>query len=266
VNGYTWCLRRADDFRPGFRSRYLEFLLERISAAKMDAPEAVAILETESRILSEQLLQGLGDRQTAYDLVRVNKWRRKDLETRDLFLKLAGGGPRQEEARRWLFCTVLPVLGRYRQYSEILAGGGLEATQIFASRIASLKAASGSSLAEGDGAEGEAAGPKIVTPLPFSVPDTRAQIIEDASWAYEALLADARGGDARELFDLVHTQYPVAKTFGLFMERALRLELWQVAAEIGDIGMGTLDARGQKRMQRLLSKIPPPEESEDGGR
>lgn len=278
VNGYTWCLRRADDFRPGFRSRYLEFLLERISAAKMEAPEAVAILETESRILSQQLLQGLGDRQTAYDLVRVNKWRRKDLETRDLFIELAGLGSRQEEARRWLFGSVVPVLGRYQQYSEILNGGGLEATAIFASRIASLNAASGAPQVEGEApAVGEvpgdgdvpadgANGPEIIKPLPFSVPDTRMEIIEQASWVYEALLADARGGDARALFELIQDHYPVTKTYGLFMERALRLELWQVATEIGDIGMGTLDARGQKRMQRLLSRIPAEADSKDGDR
>ena len=42
------------------------------------------------------------------------------------------------------------------------------------------------------------------------------------------------------------------------MERAIRLELWLLVAEIGDIGMGTVDARGQKRIQRLLTKIPPP--------
>ncbi len=266
VNGYTWCLRRADDFRPGFRSRYLEFLLERISAAKKDAPEAVAILETESRILSQRLLQGIGDRQTAYDLVRVNKWRRKDLETRELFIELAGLGPRQEEARRWLFGSVVPVLGRYQQYSEILNGGGLEATAIFASRIASLNAASGAPQAEGEAATDEVKGPEIIKPLPFSVPDTRMEIIDQASWVYEALLADARGGDARELFELIQDHYPVTKTYGLFMERALRLELWQVATEIGDIGMGTLDARGQKRMQRLLSRIPAKADSKDGDR
>ena len=256
VNGYTWCLRRADDFRPGFRNRYLEFLLERISASKMDAPEAVAILETESRLLSQRLLQGLGDRQTAYDLVRVNRWRRKELETRDLFIELAGLGPRQEEARRWLFGPVAPVLGRYQQYSAMLSGGGLEATAIFASRIASLQAASGAPPAEGAEPADQKTGPEIIKPLPFSVPDTRMEIIEQASWVYEALLADARGSDARELFELIQAHYPVAKTYGLFMERALRLELWTVAAEIGDIGMGTLDARGQKRMQRLLSRIP----------
>lgn len=58
----------------------------------------------------------------------------------------------------------------------------------------------------------------------------------------------------------------MAKTYGLFMERALRLELWTVAAEIGDIGMGTLDARGQKRMQRLLSRIPANAEEKTGDR
>ena len=91
------------------------------------------------------------------------------------------------------------------------------------------------------------------------------QIIEQASWVYEALLAGGRGSDARELFELMVGAYPVSKTFGLFMERALRLELWQLTAEIGDIGMGTLDARGQKRMQRLLQRIPKPTGDQGGG-
>ncbi len=267
VNGYTWCLRRADDFRPGFRSRYLEFMLERISAAKMDAPEAFDILLTESKILAQRMLNGLGDRQTAYDYVRVNKWRRKDLETRDLFLELAGRGPRQEEARRWLLPAAVPVLGRYQQYDDILEEIGDEATAIFASRIASLTAAAGGAPAtEADATAEETEGPEVVAPLPFSVPDSRSQIIDDASWVYEALLAGGRGADAREVFELIQGAYPVPKTFGLFMERALRLELWLLAAEIGDIGMGTLDARGQKRIQRLLAKIPPPTAGDDDDR
>jgi|GEM_PF-4727141 len=267
VNGYTWCLRRADDFRPGFRSRYLEFILERISTAKMDAPEAVDILMAEANILAQRMLQGLGNRQTAYDFVRVNRWRRQDLETRDLFLELAGRGARQEEARRWLLPAALPVLGRYQQYDAILDEITDEATAIFASRIASLRASSTLAPdAEAEPAAGEAAGPEVIAPLPFSVPDSRAQIIEEASWAYEALLAGGRGADARELFELIHTAFPVPKTFGLFMERAIRLELWLLVAEIGDIGMSTVDARGQKRIQRLLAKIPPPTDGSDDDR
>jgi len=267
VNGYTWCLRRADDFRPGFRSRYLEFLLERISSAKMDAPEAVSILLTESNILAQQMLDGLGSRQTAYDFVRVNKWRRKDLETRDLFLELAGRGPRQEAARRWLLPTAIPVLGRYQQYDDLLEEVASEATAIFASRIASLRAAAGATpAAEAEAPPEGTDGPEVIVPLAFSVPDSRAQIIEEASWVYEALLANGRGADARELFELIQGAYPVPKTFGLFMERAIRLKLWLLVAEIGDIGMGTLDARGQMRIQRLLAKIPPPTAGADDDR
>ncbi|MDG1050200.1 MAG: hypothetical protein P8M11_01620 [Planctomycetota bacterium] len=263
VNGYTWCLRRADDFRPGFRNRYLEFLLERISSAKMQAPEAVDILKAEAGLLAEQLRAGTGTRQTAYDLVRVNNWRRKELETRDFFIELGGRGPMQDKARRWLLPAAAPVLGRYQQYDEILAEVRDEATVIFASRIASLNAASGKAPIPTEG--GDAAPVKIVEPLPYSVPDSRMQIIEQASWVYEALLAGGRGSDARELFELMVGAYPVSKTFGLFMERALRLELWQLTAEIGDIGMGTLDARGQKRMQRLLQRIPEPTGDQGGG-
>ncbi|MGD2018781.1 MAG: hypothetical protein PVJ89_11730 [Planctomycetota bacterium] len=255
VNGYTWCLRRADDHRPGFRARYLEFLQERIASAKMQAPEAVDILLAESNLLAERMLAGAGTRQTAYDFVRVNKWRRKELETRDLFMELRGRGEAQEQARAWLFADSVAALGRYQQYEEINSFVGDRAVELFASRIASLQALTADAAPE----EGEE-GPEVVPPLPYSVPDTRGVIIEQASWVFEAQLAAGRGEDARALFELVIEHYPIARSFGLFMERALRLELWKFAGEIGDIGMGTLDAKGQKRMERLLQRIPPPED------
>lgn len=259
VNGYTWCLRRADDHRPGFRARYLEFLLERISKAKMQAPEAVDILLAESNLLAEQLLAGTGSRQVAYDLTRVNLWRRKELETRDLFIELRGRGEAQEQARAWLFADSVAALGRYEQYEEINSFVGDRAVELFESRIASIAALAAD--AQGEPAAGED-GPEIVPPLPFSVPDSRANVIEHASWVFEAQLAAGRGRDARRLFDVIIEHYPTSKAFGLFMERALRLRLWKLASEIGDIGMGTLDERGQRRMERLLQRIPA---EQDGG-
>ena len=45
------------------------------------------------------------------------------------------------------------------------------------------------------------------------------------------------------------------------MERAMRLEFYGLAVEIGDAGVGTLDERGVKRVERILGQIPA-----DGGK
>ena len=67
---------------------------------------------------------------------------------------------------------------------------------------------------------------------------------------------------ARALQSELAALYPKApRAFALFMERAMRLELYDLAVEIGDSGVGNLDERGVKRIERLLRRIPA-----DGGK
>ena len=174
-----------------------------------------------------------------------------------------------------------PILGRYQEYDEILSVVGDDPIKMFQARIDRLASdeplvdasaqegtgaagapTAGDPAAEEPAAEGDAEPMAKATEdygtssLPYALQDGRADIIDDASWVYEALLSDGRGKDAKNLMYLITTTFPVNKSFGLFIERAQRLEFWGPSAEIADLGMAVLDERGQRRMQRLLDRIP----------
>ncbi|MEM1453229.1 MAG: hypothetical protein AAF957_24860 [Planctomycetota bacterium] len=283
ASGYRWCLLNADQFRPGFRARYLEFLLKRISYLKQRTYTAIAVINSERDRLAAKMMRGEATQREVYELTRVDFWRRKHLETRDLYVKLGGLGTTQERYRQWLFYEVVPELAQWEQYQEILDVLGDDAVGLFSERIAMLErqaqadraAAKGPAEengAEEDGAQGPSAegtakaeGPTAPhnATMEYTVPDDRGRIIVEASWVYEALLASGRGADAKALLAFMAETYPLGKTYGLFMERALRLKLWSLAAEIADTGMAVVDERGQRRLQRLLGKIPVDGEDDD---
>ncbi|MEM8712337.1 MAG: hypothetical protein AAGG01_15405 [Planctomycetota bacterium] len=266
VTGYEWCLTRADQYRPGFRAKYLEFLLQRVAYCKQRTPRATEVLFGDRIRILEKLGAGIAEESDIYELTRVDFWLRKELLTRDVYVDLGKGAKRGAEYRLWLLPTVLPVLGRFQQYDEILDVVGDRHLALFKERIEGLKSKGGDANdpegagagadAEGTDAQGPSEEGRIPTSLDFAPGDSRADIIEDASWVYEALLSVGRGKDAKDLMELITTAFPVNKAFGLFMERAMRLKVWAAATEIGDLGMAMLDERGQKRMQRLLQKIP----------
>jgi hypothetical protein len=253
VEGYGWCLRNAEAQRPGFRAKYLEFLLQRVALCKQRTPDAIRLLEREYTNLSAAIINGVATRADAYELTRVAFWLRKEDRIKDVFKNLRGGGENSGLYRRWLFATVAPILGRYEEYDEILDVVADKPLEMFQARIDVLLK---------DTAVTDEAGEKPAyvddgtSTLPFAIQDSRADIIDDASWVYEALLSDGRGKDARDLMILITTTFPVNKAFGLFIERAQRLKLWGPSAEIADLGMAVLDERGQRRMQRLLGRIP----------
>jgi len=258
VDGYTWCLRRADEHRPDFRARYLEFLLKRIAGAKMREPLAIDVLNAERGMLASRMRRGLATRRDVYDLTRVDFWRRKELDTRDLYIELGRTEGPQNRHRAGLFDVVVPILGRFQQYDEILQCVGAAPVDMFRTRVEALAVEAEPADEAGDGAsDGSDDGASPADgPLRYTVPDTRGDIIDDASWVYEALLAAGRGADARDLLAYMSETYPLPRTYGLFMEGALRLQLWSLAAEIADTGMSVVDERGQNRLRRLLGRIP----------
>lgn len=280
VAGYDWCLLNADKYRPGFRAKYYEFLLQRIANCKQRTPNAVNVLFREHRRLAGLIVTGQATEADVYELTRIDFWTRQELTTRDLFVALSEKGEDFKKYQRWLFPTVVPILGRFEQYGEIVGLVGDDHLTMFQDRIAAIsgdpEADDDAETESEDPSGGEAADEQAggsddelpaasagdakpgteVTVLDYAIRDSRQDIIEDASWVYEALLKAGRGKDAHDLMTLITTTYPVNKSFGLFMERALRAKIWPAAAEIADLGMATLDERGQRRMQRLLLKIP----------
>ena len=273
VQAYKWCLENGEAARPGFRAKYLEFLLQRIAQCKQRSPSAITLLESEYARLNRMMVTGLAKRADVYEITRVAFWLRKEDRLMEAYKALRGGGESSDRYRRWLLPATAPILGRYEQYEEMLHVVGDYHLEMFQARIDSLSEQDASE-APGDDAEGEPEGETegsarapenaVITDfkadglhhLPFAIQDSRADIIDDASWVYEALLSVGRGKDAKDLMLLITTTFPVNKAFGLFIERAQRLKLWAPAVEIADIGMAVLDERGQRRMQRLLQRIP----------
>jgi len=89
-----------------------------------------------------------------------------------------------------------------------------------------------------------------------TISDTRAAILNDASCYYEALLAQGRGADAQAILDTTLTAYPIGRTYNAFIKRMIRLEMFDQARALADVGREKLDGRGEKQIEMALRKIP----------
>ena len=272
VQGYAWCLQNADAVRPGFRAKYLEFLLQRVAMCKLRTHAAIRVLEKEYATLDRRLNHERATRVDVYEVTRVAYWMRNEERTMELYKNLRGDFEQKKLYRRWLYSAVAPILGRFEDYDEMLDVVADKPIEMFQARIKLLKHDAGAETEGGATPADELAVMDYGTStLPYAIQDSRADIIDDASWTYEALLyVKNRDKDAHDLMLLITTTFPVNRAFGLFIERAQRLKRWGLSAEIADIGMGVLDEKGQRRMQRLLDRIPKdlpePSEKVDGSK
>ncbi|MEM6672831.1 MAG: hypothetical protein AAF726_08290 [Planctomycetota bacterium] len=267
VEAYSWCLLNADDYRPEFRARFLEYLLKKVASLQLVSRSARRTLSGERQRLESKVWAGTATRRDLYEISRIDFWIKKNNLTRDLYLELANKDSEQNRVyRSWLFFPALPILGRNQHYREILDIVGDEPMALFRDRIA-IERASAAAAANAVTSDGEeaVAEPDEATPKPpleHMVPDRRAEILDDASWVYEALLGGGRGADARAFVDEMSEFYPTAGLYGRCMERAMRLEMWDLAIELGDVALGTVDEQGKRRIQRLRSQIPVDDDGE----
>lgn len=267
VWAYEWCLNTADAIRPSFRARYFEFLVRRVIQCKVRTTEAIPTLEAELERLAKLLLAGKATRRDAYECSRLIVWLDISTRGRTLMAELAEMGDERRQERLWLLGVTAPKLGEHREYGPILATVKDDSRSIFLARAEQLRRAAEAAAkmpgeSSDEGAEKAPEIPKeiarfIQEPLDYSVPDTRAELLEDAAWVFEALIHDGQVDSARALqLDLAALFPKAPRAYALFMERAMRLGRYDVAAEIGDAGVATLDARGAKRVQRLLASFP----------
>ena len=274
VRAYNWCLKSADAVRPGFRARYFEFLVRRLLQCKTRSRDAILTLERELERLARRLLAGKADRRDAYECSRLVTWLDTSTRGRTLMAELATMGDSRSQERRWLISATAQQLGENREYGPLVGAVGEDAVAIFLARAEELRRAAAlaarnptSTAPPPSEAENAPSLPEDVArfvspPLRHAAPDTRADLLSDASWVFEALLHEGRAEDARALQAELAALYPTApRAFALFMERAMRLEMYDLAVEIGDAGVSSLDERGAKRVQRLLQRIPA-----DGGK
>lgn len=274
VRAYDWCLKSADAVRPGFRARYFEFLVRRLLECKTRSSDAVPTLERELERLAKLLLAGKASRRDAYECSQLVTWLDTSTRGRTLMAELAAMGESRSQERRWLISATAPQLGQQREYGPLAAAVGEDAVAIFLARAEELRrAAVLASRPTGAAASEQAdeASPPdlpervarfLCEPLPYAAPDTRADLLSDASWVFEALLHEGRIDDARALQRELAALYPKApRAYALFMERAMRMKNFELVVEIGGAGVGNLDERGVMRVERLLRRIPA-----DGGK
>lgn len=248
VAGYAWCLGSADAFRPGFRARYLEFLIRRISKCKRRTPEASRRLRVARDRLEALLRTGKATRRDVYELTRFNTWMRLDVDSRSLFKRLVANGESTLGIRRMWLPGATAILGRYRDFDDLLSTTGSDALRIFAGRI------------EGHRPTAEELDPElrpfVLEPLPHTIADTAYSITDDASWVFEALLARGREAEARSLHSLIAERFPSDEAYVSFVERAVRAKSWSMAIEVADLGRDAVSDTARARIERLVAKIP----------
>ncbi len=275
---YQWCMQTADALRPGFRARFLEFILRRVTSLKNRTSAARPFLVQERDRLKRLILAGKASRRDVYEYTRFYDWLRNEEDMLSVFPELDSSDPKLRQYQVWLLPAAAPVLGRYEQFESLLGAVGKDATEIFLARSRALEAEiarvnaqpsmesatpSDSHVEDPKAAQGETI--KVVPapkgrydeePLPHTIGDTRAALLDQASWVFEALLSTDRDDEAKALQRALADVYPEApRAYALFVERALRQEKWALAAEIADVGMGHVDEKAQKRLARLQAKI-----------
>ncbi len=246
VRAYAWCMENGDRYEPGFRERYIDFLLKRIAFAKRATPEALRKLTIERNRLRGLINTGSADDVQAYELVLYNFWMREEENTRQLFLDLANRGAASEPLRRVLMYHELDGLVAHRHYEELYAHMPdplKEATQ----RLERMKQA-------------EQRAEKMQKEVDLGVvvrglPEARSQWVSDSAHFYEVLLHQGRGKTAADLLDLVVKEVPTGRAFAIFMDKSTRLGLDELTRRTGERGMEEVRGGGARKIRTALMRL-----------
>lgn len=234
-------LDNGDEWSPGFRARYFEFILERLSYLKQRESLAVDALFVRRLDLRSRIVAGIGTSREAYEYCRYNYWLRDQDETVTLFQELA-----KHETEEHYNCklAILDVeLKRcvdWRTYDEVL--------DVIPDPKAYLetKWAEFKKRTEEDGK---------------SVVD-RAKMVDDSAALFECLLQAGKGKDAMEVLELTASKVNTGRTFYAFIERSNRLRLYPMSHRIADRGLELVTSdKGKKMIAKAKAKIP----SEEAG-
>ena len=233
---YFWCLDQADQHMPGFRARHIEFLLERISYLKGRTADAIDGLNVRRQDLQARLTSGIGTATDAYEYCRFNWWMRDQFVTVDVFNQLGEYDTEAHEiCRRVLFEQEMKRIIDHRNYDAAL--------QYVPDPVAHI-----GERMKAYQAQAEAGTPDM---------SVRSKIIDDAACFYECLLHAGRGADAMKLVDQTTAAVPTGRTYFAFLERAQRLELYDLAHQIADKGLASVTTpKGKKMLTKAKVRIP----------
>ncbi|HIF39732.1 MAG TPA: hypothetical protein EYQ74_01365 [Planctomycetes bacterium] len=234
LDAYLWCLDHGEDHIDGFRTYYLEFLLQRIAYLRSYTTKATEALLSRRGRWRAAIIAGVSTEEEIQEYLRFCFWLRDEVDVLDAVVEMRNLGDDQELASRTLLRAELNRAVGRKLYGDILR---LDPSplQIIDARLSTLHK----------------------TPLEQRTKsgdffDERLAIITDASCYFEALLASSRAGDAFTLVDRVVKDAPTGVTFRAFMERTNRLRIYSLTERLAKQGLEMVGDRGKKH---ILSQV-----------
>ena len=237
LDAYLWCLDNGEEHIDGFRSHYLEFLLQRIAYLRSYTTKAVEALVTRRDRLRAAIIAGVSTEADTQEYLRFCFWLRDETNALDAVEEMRELGEEQQVASRLILRTELNRAVGRQLYSDILRLDP-NPLKIIDARLKTLHETPVAARTKAGG---------------FF--DDRQAIIIDASCYFEALLASSRAGDAFELVDRVVKDAPTGLTFRAFMERTNRLRVFTLTERLANQGLEVVGERGKSHIQSQLSLI-----------
>jgi len=269
TEAYRWLLTSAEAYRPGFRARFLEFLINRLNQNRPRHDGAAQTLVHELNSLRSLIVSGDATRRDVYEYTRFAHWLRQEADLATLFVELGedageGRAPGRARARLWLLDAAAPMLARAREHAAIGDLLGDDPGSYFRRRIAALPAdATDAPDAGADGADAEPEAPAPApdpgpdpdfAPLEHAIPDSASEIHEDAGWVYYALLDAGRGADAAAVLRDVARALPGVGVYAACANRAVELGALDEAERV--IAEGRADVgEDSRRLRRIEQRI-----------
>jgi hypothetical protein len=237
LDAYLWCLDNGEDHIDGFRTYYLEFLLQRIAYLRSYTSKATEALIIRRDRWRAAIIAGISNEQEIQEYLRFCFWLRDEVDVLDAVAEMRDlGEDRQVASRILLRAELNRAVGR-KLYGDILRLDP-EPLRIIDARLKTLHETPVEERTKSGG---------------FF--DERLSIITDASCYFEALLASSRAGDAFELVDRVVKDAPTGVTFRAFMERTNRLRVYPLTERLAKQGLELVGDRGKKHIQSQVNLI-----------
>ncbi|HPF15365.1 MAG: hypothetical protein H6830_03815 [Planctomycetes bacterium] len=275
ADAYFWCLDHGNRADPEFLAQNLDFLLRRLIFLKKFQTEIETNLRMRRDAVHRQVVAGKAKDFDAYMLVRMDQYLRDIDDPVRAFRNLKSEDPRKQSLRQVILWNDLESLVAFRHYPDVLdcvpdpkAAMAARIVAIEASKKGLAPAPSSQDMPRppGVGPAKELAGntdpaksedgiPKVAPERPIPgvrlVPDAMSL---DGAFLYECLLAEKRLDDAKALMEMVTDYVPTGKAYSYFVERANRLEKYDVAIDVAKRGFERVPEGDVARIQATLKR------------
>ena len=236
LDAYLWCIDNGDAQSPGFLDTYLDLIVQRVLSMDRIAP-ARSQLRQRRDGFSRALAEGYGTPSSLRSLMRISRLLKDDSDAVKAY-QIVTGSPDPDPAMVEIATDgILPIMVGRKRYEEALEHAGDILTR--AGRAAELLGATLDGKQAGAGASASS--------------EARRVFLDRYGNYYEALLGVGRGGDARQLAELVISAVPTGNACSTFIRHARRLEYQKVAEQLAEFGHEHVSsAKGRKMIAKAL--------------